>query len=152
MHIGLEARQVHEWNPELTSRYNTRMTRFLPIVVGKAYEHHVGRYCIQLLTNSCTKNRLLTTSVNCKARMVSCQYSFLCCSWSVVIWLKIRKLVSERLVRKLFTPSSDGNVTQLLHAWNRYTELSMPFQVSLGLWLHLKEIFLGLGLTSCNWD
>ena len=54
-----------------------------PAALGKAYEHHVGK---ALPTCSYTKNSLLTALVNCKARMVSCQYdSFLCCSWSVVM-------------------------------------------------------------------
>ena len=62
MSISLEARLVHSC---------------------KAYEHHVGK---ALPTCSYTKNSLLTALVNCKARMVSCQYdSFLCCSWSVVM-------------------------------------------------------------------
>ena len=39
---GLGARQVHERDRKLTSRHNTRMTWFLPVVVGKAYEGHVG--------------------------------------------------------------------------------------------------------------
>ena len=49
---------------------------------------------------------------------------------------------------KVVSPSSDSS-------WQCYTiitclKLSMPFQVSLGLWLHLKEILLGLGLTEIN--
>ena len=56
---------------------------FPPAALGKAYEHHVGKV---LPTCSYTKNSLLTALVNCKARMVSCQYdSFLCCSWSVIM-------------------------------------------------------------------
>ena len=30
-------------NRELTSRHYTQLTRFLPVVVGKAYEHHIGK-------------------------------------------------------------------------------------------------------------
>ena len=41
--IVLGARQVHERNRKLTSRHYTQLTWFLPIVVGKAYEHHVGK-------------------------------------------------------------------------------------------------------------
>ena len=39
-----------------------------------------------------------------------------------------------------------GNVEHNYYMLVTTTKLSMPFQV-LGLWLHLKEIFLGLGLT-----
>ena len=58
-------------------------TVFFPVALGKAYEHHIGK---ALPTCSYTKNSLFTALVNCKARMVSCQYdSILCCSWSVVM-------------------------------------------------------------------
>ena len=84
MVIAQGARQAHEKNRELTSSQYTRPTQYLHVVVGKAYEHHIGKglhSAITTLTNS-----LLKTVVNqCKARMVSCQYSFLCCSWSVVM-------------------------------------------------------------------
>ena len=43
MVIDLGARQVHEQNHKLTSRQDAWLTRFLPVVVGKAYEHHVGK-------------------------------------------------------------------------------------------------------------
>ena len=56
---------------------------FSPVALGKAYEHHIGKV---LPTCSYTKNSLFTALVNCKARMVSCQYdSILCCSWPVVM-------------------------------------------------------------------
>ena len=46
-----------------------------PPALGKAYEHHVGK---ALPTCSYTKNSLLTALVNCKAKVISCQYdSFL---------------------------------------------------------------------------
>ena len=89
--ISLEARLVHRRKgqlpvPYIDSRFMpVRMagTVFSPAALGKAYEHHVGKV---LPTCSYTENSLLTALVNCKARMVSCQYdSFLCCSWSVVM-------------------------------------------------------------------
>ena len=50
---------------------------FPSAALGKAYEHHVGGKAPP--TCSYSKNSLLTTLVNCKARMVGCQYdSFLC--------------------------------------------------------------------------
>ena len=54
------------------------------------------------------------TLVNCKARMVSYQYSFLCCNWSVLIEnqeIGFTKVGTERVI----CPSSDSS---LLHAWN----------------------------------
>ena len=86
------------------------------------------------------KSSLLSALVN-RWSVVS---TFLCCSWSVVMRSKIRKLVSEIegccgewvALHQILA----GNVT---HAWNPYIKLSMPFHI-LRL---LKEIFLGLGLT-----
>ena len=75
---------------EYTSERAWLARSFPPAALGKAYEH---QHCIQLPTCSYTKNSLLTALVNWKARMVSCQYdSFLCCSWSVVMWLTTESL------------------------------------------------------------
>ena len=83
MVIGLEARLVHSQNGQQAVRMAG--TGFPPAALGKAYEHHVGK-ALPKATCSYTKNSLLTALVNCKARIVSCQYdSFLCCSWSVVM-------------------------------------------------------------------
>ena len=51
---------------------------FPPAALGKAYEQHVGKalHSAAYLYNY-TKNSLLTALVNCKARMVSCQFSML---------------------------------------------------------------------------
>ena len=72
--IGLEARVLSstqaKWPVGSTHGWHGHAA------LGKAYEHHVGK---ALPTCSYTKNSLLTALVNCKARMVSCQYdSFLC--------------------------------------------------------------------------
>ena len=69
--IGLEARLVHRRNGQ---RAVMAGTVFSPAALGKAYEHHVGK---ALPTCSYTKNSLLRALVNCKARMVSCQFSVL---------------------------------------------------------------------------
>ena len=79
------------------------LAQSFPIVVGKTYEHQVQR-CIQLPTDSYTTNSLLTALVNCKTRMVSSQFIFLCCIWSVVMWSKIQKLVSQTLVKGIGWP------------------------------------------------
>ena len=72
-----ETRPVYRQNGQPPRR------SFPPVALGKVYEHHVGK---ALPTCSYTKNSLFTALVNCKARMVSCQYdSILCCSWSVVM-------------------------------------------------------------------
>ena len=53
--IGLEVRLVHKQYCKLTSGQYAQLAQSLPVVVGKAYEHHVGRRCIQLVTYSYTK-------------------------------------------------------------------------------------------------
>ena len=70
--------------------------------------------CIQLPTYSYTKNSLFTVLVNCKVRMVSFQYSFLYCSWSVVMWLKI-------------SVSSHGNCIAKWEATKLYSVSRPPF-------------------------
>ena len=73
------------WSGSETSTQRNRQRAWLarsfpPAALGKAYEHHVRKAPHSAAYY--TKNSL----VNCKARMVSCQYgSFLCCSWSVVM-------------------------------------------------------------------
>ena len=70
------------------------------------------RHCIQLPTCSYTNKTLLTALVNFKARLVSCQYSFVLKLISHhVIKLNIRKLVSQSLIRRVVGPSS----------WHYYT-------------------------------
>ena len=63
MVIDLGVRLVHERNRKLTSG----QAWSLPVVVGKACEHHMGKALHQLPT-SYTKR---TAFVNCKGRMVS---------------------------------------------------------------------------------
>ena len=77
---------------------------FSTAALGKAYEHHVGK---ALPTCSYTKNNLLTASVNCKARVVSCHDNL------------IMKLVSQSLVGRVvaFHQVLAGYITHyILHA------------------------------------
>ena len=53
--IGLGTRLVHERNRELTSGQYAWLARSLPVVVGKAYEHHIGKHSIQLPTSHTKK-------------------------------------------------------------------------------------------------
>jgi len=60
--IGLGTKLVHERNRELTSGQYAWLARSLPVVVGKAYEHHITStaFSFPLAT---LKNSILTTSV-----------------------------------------------------------------------------------------
>ena len=52
---------------------------FRPAALGKVYEHYVGKAAHSAAyIYSYTKKYLLTAIVNCKARMVSCQYDSFC--------------------------------------------------------------------------
>ena len=57
----------------LQSMLLSMLARFLPIVVGKAYEHHIGRHCIQLLTYSYTNKNNLLTALYSKLYICSAQ-------------------------------------------------------------------------------
>ena len=112
--FSLEARLVHSRNGQLPCWHG--------LFPSRHYEHHVGK---ALPTCSYTKNSLFTALVNCKARMVSCQYdSILCYCWSVVM---ITELFSQSLVERavgLLSGSSWLYYTLLLHAWNYYQTVS----------------------------
>ena len=64
-----------------------------------------------------TLNKVANTAlVNGDAVMTSCQYSFLCFSWSVVMWLKFRRLVSNTELQRVVGPHRilAGNVISFL--------------------------------------
>ena len=50
---------LHKQNHKLTSRQYAWLSWSLPVVVDKAYEHHVDRHCIERLTYT-LKNSILT--------------------------------------------------------------------------------------------
>ena len=66
--------------------------------------------------------------------MVSCQYSFHCCSWSVVMWSKIMKLVSQRFGMKVVGPLSDSS-----WQWHNYYMLGTTI-LHFHLRLTLKKV------------
>ena len=67
--ICLGARLVHKRNCKLASRQYTQLAWSLPVVAD--------------ILTATLKKQHTTALVNCKARIVSCQYSFLCYSLSV---------------------------------------------------------------------
>ena len=107
------------------------------MVVGKAHGHNIG---IQLLINSYIE-RYSSFST---AGMVS----------FYVLWAQISVLVNCHVVRKSASQRANNLVWRVVgstsdsswHITCLEPPLSMLFQV-LGLWLHLKEILLCLGLT-----
>ena len=66
---------------------------FPPVALSKAYEHHIGK---ALPTCTITKNSLFTALVNCKARMVSCQY-VVSHSQTSLIWAVHQTLLPARV-------------------------------------------------------
>ena len=80
---------------------------FPPAALDKAYEHHVGK---ALSTCSYTKDSLLTALVNCKARVVHCQYdNFLLLQLVSHHDNLIMKLVPQSLVGRAVGPSSGSS-------------------------------------------